>query len=175
MKNIEIKALAPLGLEEARERIRALGDFQWKQRQKDTFYKVPAGRLKIREEYEGGDLQRAELIPYVRPDLEGPKESEYSVIPLPSPEETAGLFSRILGVSGVVTKTRELWLLYERSVRVHLDEVEGLGEFLEIEAVVSDDSPAELQARRVDELLGALGIEEEHLIKRAYVDMLGKE
>jgi predicted adenylyl cyclase CyaB len=97
--------------------------------QVDTYFQVPRGRLKLRE----SSLSGGQLIPYLRRDERGPKRSDYQVIPVSDPSAVRGLLEAILGRHRVVRKRREIFL-YE-NVRIHLDEVEGLGTFVELEAV----------------------------------------
>lgn len=178
MNNIEIKARAPIGVEVIRRNIVGLGgQHQWTRRQVDTFFRVTAGRLKLRQEFTE-DFEKAELIPYFRPDIPGPRASDYLVIPVDKPETLVRLLTEMLGVIGQVSKTRELWLLDNHTVRVHLDTVEGLGEFCEIEALVKADDEntlnacLEKQTQRTHTLLDLLGIVKQDLIGQAYLDLL---
>jgi len=112
-----------------------------------------------------------QLIPYLRPDLEGPKRSDYQLVPVPEPEETRRLFSALLGVHKVVRKEREIALV--GNVRIHLDRVEGLGTFLELEAVFDASPEAEAEERKkVDRLMEQLGIRPEDLIDTSYEAMV---
>ncbi|MGB2867964.1 MAG: class IV adenylate cyclase [Bacteroidota bacterium] len=99
--------------------------------QTDTYYAVPHGRLKLREFREG----TAELIFYTRPNKKGGRISDYSVVPLRSPAEMKQLLGRIYKVKEVVRKQRTLYLF--KNARIHLDRVDGLGQFIEFEVVVS--------------------------------------
>jgi predicted adenylyl cyclase CyaB len=137
--------------------------------QEDTFFSVPEGRLKLRVFPDG----KGELIAYRRPDAVGPKTSEYFVYRTPHPEPLADLLTRALGVRGVVRKRRLLYLA--GPTRIHLDEVEGLGAFLELEVVLADGQPeaeGEAIARR---LLAELGVCDEDRVAAAYVDLLEEE
>lgn len=185
IRNTEVKARAPRGVTALREVLPGLGAvYQWTRRQVDTFFTTPRGRLKLREEYEGGCLLNAELIPYLRADSAEVRESRFAVLPVATPEVVHGLFADILGVRSVVEKVRELWLVHDETVRVHLDEVAGLGAFCEIEAVVETEAGltvpgldvaavAALQEQRTHELLAALGLGPEDIQARAYADLLG--
>jgi predicted adenylyl cyclase CyaB len=132
-------------------------------KQVDTYFRAREGRLKLRE----SSLDGGQLVPYLRPDTPGPKCADYQVIPV---EDAAGLkllMTRILGVHRVVLKEREI-LLYE-NVRIHLDRVEGLGEFVELEAVFDGSPAAEVEQRRVvDFLMEALGIDAGDLLAGSY-------
>ncbi len=134
--------------------------------QMDTFFVVPRGRLKLREFSDGS----GELIFYERPDRAGPKESSYARCACSDPKAVLAVLSQALGVRGVVEKRRVLFMM-GRS-RIHLDEVRGLGSFLEIEVVLGDgESPAGGE-RIARELLAALGIPESALVAHAYIDLL---
>ncbi len=134
--------------------------------QTDTFYEVPFGRLKLRE-FEDG---RAELIAYERPDCTGPAHSSFVRFPCTDPQSLHEVLSRSVGVRGVVEKRREV--IHVGQTRLHLDDVAGLGSFLELEVVLREDqSPGEGEAI-ARELMGAFGIESESLIDVAYIDLL---
>src|SRR5258708_11070756 len=104
-------------------------------RQEDTFFDTPAGRLKLRIL----TPQRAQLIFYARPDQEGPKRSDYHLFETHDPQNLLSTLGLALGVRGIVRKTRYLYLVDQ--TRVHLDEVEGLGHFMELEVVMRADQP----------------------------------
>ena len=133
--------------------------------QEDTFFKTKRGRLKLRRlgENEG------ELIYYERPDEQGPTESRYMIIPTRDPVVLRDALSKALGISGVVRKRREVY--HVAGTRVHMDSVEGLGEFIELEAVLGADESQEDGRARVRELSTALGIEDADLVDCAYIDL----
>jgi len=134
--------------------------------QADTFFHVPHGRLKLRRFDDGS----GELIHYERPDAEGPKESLYTIARVEQPEQIAALLTDALGVRCVVRKTRTLLLVGQ--TRIHLDQVEGLGSFLELEVVLRpDQDPAEGE-RIAAELMRRLGIDAQALVSGAYADLL---
>lgn len=164
MPNIEIKAIYP-DLEKAREVCRRLGaTFVGVDRQIDTYFKVPNGRLKLRE----SSLSGAYLIPYLRPNQEGPKKSDYARLEVADAELTKNLFSQILGVDLVVKKNREIFLI--DNVRVHLDDVDGVGCFFEFEAVYDLDTVAQhkIEEIKVQTLMKEFNITEESLQKTSY-------
>ena len=103
----------------------------------DTYFRTRAGRLKLRE----SSLSGGELIPYLRPDAGGARRSDYRVIPVDDPPGVKALLTELLGVHRVVVKQREIFLA--GNVRIHLDRVEGLGTFLELEAVFDGHPAAE--------------------------------
>ena len=139
--------------------------------QVDTFFKVPKGRLKLRESTLKGDM----LIPYLRPNVRGPKTSQYVVIPIPDAAKTKLLLKATLGVEGVVEKQRELYLL--GNVRIHLDRVKGLGNFLEFEAVISKDTPKNRKAEtnKVKKLLDVFEVGPKDLLENSYRDLLKRK
>jgi predicted adenylyl cyclase CyaB len=137
-------------------------------RQVDTYYCTREGRLKLRE----SSLAGGQLVPYLRPDASGPRRADYQVIPVEDAAGLKALMSRILGVHRVVRKQREIFLY--RNVRIHLDRVEGLGEFVELEAVF-DGSPAAAAEQRhaLDFLMRELGIDPADLVAGSYEGLVG--
>lgn len=134
--------------------------------QEDTFFVTPKGRLKLR--LLGPD--RAQLVWYTRPDQEGPKRSDYEIFETKEPEKLKSILAAAYGLRGVVRKTRYLYLVGQ--TRVHLDDVEGLGQFLELEVVLREgQSEAEGQAIAED-LMMKLGVEKEDLLEGAYMDLI---
>ena len=136
--------------------------------QTDTFFQVPEGRLKTREFADGS----GELIFYRRPDAEGPKTSSYAISRTADGSALRGLLSTALEVRGVVRKKR-LLLLAGRT-RIHLDEVEGLGSFMELEVVLADGDDPAGGDQEAAELMAKLGIHAEDLVSGAYIDLLEK-
>lgn len=130
-------------------------------RQRDTYFRVPHGRLKLREQ-EGAP---AELIEYRRADEAVARESRYERVPAADGLREA--LASSLGVRVVVDKARRL-LLHD-DVRIHLDEVAGLGRFVELEALVRDGDTGDA-ARRCEHVRAALGIED--IEPRGYADLL---
>jgi predicted adenylyl cyclase CyaB len=136
--------------------------------QRDTYFEVPRGRLKLREEPHAV----ATLIAYERPDLVGNKESRYRLIEVPDPAELRAALESVLGIKVVVAKSRRLFI--HEGVRIHLDRVEGLGDFIEFEGVAIDgEDPARFTAL-LDDLRGSLGIRDEDLLRESYSDLLPK-
>lgn len=133
--------------------------------QRDTFFWVPEGRLKLREE-----SGTAELIHYQRADQPQATASRYWRRPIQDPEEMKEVLDRHLGVTAVVSKRRRL--LVKDNVRIHLDEVEGLGAFVELEATPPPGHRPESQIDQINALRRALGISDELLVAGAYADQL---
>lgn len=137
-------------------------------RQEDTFFSCRTGRLKLR--VEGDGKEGGQLIFYERPDTPGPKASCYRVIAVPDPAAMKEALARALGTRGRVVKERSLFLV--GATRIHLDRVEGLGDYIELEVVLEEGvSEAEGEAC-ADDLMKSLGIEPEDLVSGAYVDLL---
>jgi len=138
-------------------------------RQEDTFFRSRRGRLKLRRFSDTS----GELIHYERPDVEGPTESRYMIIPTTEPDVLKKALSQGLGTLGTVVKRREVFLV--EGTRIHFDEVEGLGQFLELEAVLEPGETPESGEERVRKISSELGIDESDLIDAAYIDLLLKQ
>ena len=134
--------------------------------QEDTFFNVPAGRLKLR--ILAPDL--GYLIFYQRPDQEGPKRSDYSLAETHDPASLKLTLSQALGVRGVVRKTRFLYMIGQ--TRVHLDDVEGLGHFLELEVVLRDGQSDTDGQAIAESLMQELGVDPSALLEGAYMDLI---
>lgn len=134
--------------------------------QVDTYFHCPHGRLKLRE----GNIERA-LIHYLRPDQAGPKCSEV-ILYQPQPgDELKQILARSLGVLVVVDKRREIY--FADNLKLHLDLVEGLGSFVEIEAIGDAAHPErEGLLRQCQEFMEILQVQLSDLIERSYSDLL---
>ncbi len=166
MLNIELKARCE-NLGRLRESLKSLGaEGQEPERQIDTYFRVAHGRLKLRESLQSDP----ELIYYARGDVAGARESHYEIYLVEDPEGLKAILKKALGVQAVVAKRREIYLI--GNVRVHLDKVQDLGVFVELEGVV--ENPMELGsiADEVQRLQQALGIESRELIKESYSDLM---
>lgn len=164
--NIEIKARAR-NFDEIRRQAEQLSEVPGEViPQEDIFFNTPQGRLKLR--ILSGD--QAQLIYYTRPDQEGPKRSDYHIFHTADPANLQRVLELAYGVRGIVRKTRYLYLVGK--TRVHLDDVEGLGQFMELEVVMKEgQSDAEGQAI-AESLMASLGIERDDLLEGAYMDLL---
>jgi predicted adenylyl cyclase CyaB len=136
--------------------------------QDDTFFRCDAGRLKLRRFSDGA----GELIFYRRANEQGPKESFYIRSPTTAPDSLRELLALAYGAAGRIKKHRTLFLIGR--TRVHLDRVEGLGEFLELEVVLGEGERADAGVREAQRLMEMLGIAPSQLIDRAYVDLIGR-
>jgi len=165
-RNVEIKAKVS-NLDAFRKAALALSDTPGSLIiQKDTFFAVAQGRLKLRNFGNG----LGELIRYHRPDATGPKVSDYSISPTSDPDGLTDLLSRVMPVLGVVAKERTLFMAGR--TRIHLDDVQGLGWFMELEVVLTEEETpvdGEVEAQR---LMKILGINKDDLVEGAYLDML---
>ncbi len=170
MKNIEIKA-SYRDLNRARAIARQLAaEPHGVLDQLDTYFRVPVGRLKLRETGTFGSMMTAELIFYRRADEARARESDYDVVPVNDPTGLKRALDRAIGTWRTIAKRRELWML--DNVRIHLDEVEGLGNFVELEAVVDRSHPAEACSATIDRLAAAFGIQAGERIAESYSDLL---
>lgn len=166
MQNIEVKARLH-DRAKAERRLEALGARRlWSRRQKDTFFAVPMGWLKLREAEE----RPSELISYLRStESAGPRASDYDVIVVKDPPTWKRLLGRVLPVDKVVEKERTLWI-YEQT-RIHLDRVDGLGEFLELETVVESLDPSAARAEN-ERVVRALALDPADFLAMPYRDLI---
>lgn len=165
-RNVEVKArVADLGA--ARAVAEGLGArHEWTDVQVDRYYRLDGGpRLKLRTCGRGP----AELIRYDRPEATAVRTSAYEITR--PRDEARGVCLVPEGEPlAVVRKRRELWLL--DNVRIHLDAVDGLGTFLELEAVVDGAHDEATCGRQVEGLLDALGILPSDCVRASYGDLL---
>src|SRR5688572_7763454 len=138
--NIEIKARCtdPSFI---REYLRSRGAvFKGTDNQTDTYFKVNHGRLKLRE----GNIEN-NLIYYERTNQAGPKGSKFHLVKVEDATGLKEVLTKSSGVKAIVNKQREIW--YIDNVKFHIDVVEELGSFIEIEAgnILADLSREKLQ------------------------------
>ncbi len=163
-RNVELKAIDP---DPARSLAvcRELGaEDRGVLRQRDTYFRARSGRLKLREEEPGG----AVLIQYDRPDAAQARESRYRLTRVQDPGELLASLDAALGTLVVVDKERHLFLW--DGVRIHLDSVQGLGSFVELEGVAAPESDLGAEREKVARLQRELGIEE--VLTDSYSDRL---
>jgi predicted adenylyl cyclase CyaB len=165
-RNIEIKARVA-SIEALMPRARALvqRDAELIQ-QDDTFFRVPQGRLKLREFADGS----AELIHYQRADTLEAKLSDYRRVAVPEAAALREALERALGLLGRVRKQRMLMIAGQ--TRIHLDRVDGLGDFVELEVVLRDNQSEADGVRIADQLMHELGLAQAERIAGAYLDLL---
>jgi len=166
MQNIEIKAKYE-DLDRAENIARKVGaNFESSIHQLDTYFFVNNGRLKLREISTGTN----QLIYYVRPNQAGPKTSAYHIYPVEAPKQLKKILAAALGIWKSVEKQREVYLFDE--VRIHLDKVYSLGNFLEFEGVVSPESDKSKISEKVDWLISQFEIRNSDLIEVSYSDLV---
>lgn len=164
--NIEIKARAR-DFDEIRRRAESLSSAPMEAiPQEDIFFHTAQGRLKLRILSE----DRAQLIYYTRPDQEGPKRSDYHIFHTSDPANLKRVLELAYGIRGVVRKTRYLYLVGQ--TRVHLDDVEGLGQFMELEVVMGEGQSDQEGQAIAQDLMASLGVEPSELLEGAYMDLL---
>lgn len=163
-RNIEIKAKA-----ENFERQKQLAAALTKEppqllHQKDIFYHTTNGRLKLR--FENG---RGTLIGYNRPNEAGPKLSNYILSYTAEPDSLNECLAMVLQTRGIVEKTRWVYLIDQ--TRVHLDQVQGLGAFLELEVVLRQEQTLKEGEAIAQAIMKQLEISPECLCTHAYIDL----
>lgn len=165
-RNIEIKVRIER-IEALLPRARALADGAPQLiEQDDCFFSVPHGRLKLRRLANGS----AELIHYHRPDQAGARASDYVRVPVSDPDALTEALTRATGQRGRVRKQR--WLLKVGQIRIHLDRVEALGDFLELEVVLRDGQGDDEGRAIAEALMAGLGLADAPRLAGAYLDLL---
>jgi predicted adenylyl cyclase CyaB len=167
-RNIEIKAKV-----NNIERLRSLAESIATEpcqvlHQEDVFFPCVTGRLKLRI-FSGSS---GELIAYKRPDTQDARESEYQVCRTSRPQQLRDVLAQALGETVTVKKKRQVFLVGQ--TRIHLDEVEELGDFMELEVVLAGDETPDYGREIVARLMKQLEIKESDLVSRAYADLLLK-
>ena len=134
--------------------------------QTDTYFNSPHGRLKLRE----GNIEN-NLIYYERENQAGPKQSHFQLVKVPDASGLKNVLTQSMGIKVIVKKKREIY--YIDNVKFHIDEVPGLGSFIEIEAgnILADLSKDQLQ-EQCDFYLKEFGVGENELVEVSYSDML---
>jgi len=164
--NVEIKAKC-----QDPEKIHAIlknehADYKGEDHQIDTYFDCPKGRLKLRE----GNIENT-LIFYERNNQAGPKDSLVKLDHLQPGHNLKSILEQAYGKKCVVDKKRHIYFI--NNVKFHVDEVQGLGSFVEIEAIDSDNSIG--QAKLEDQcrhFMGLFGVKEDDLIDCSYSDMI---
>lgn len=164
--NIEIKARTDCA-DEIRELLKEQkADFKGIDQQVDTYFHVPNGRLKLRQ----GNIEN-HLIHYNRPDQEGPKQSDVTLHPVADGHSLKESLARALGILVVVDKRREISFI--DNVKFHIDDVKGLGSFVEIEAIDKEGVIGkEKLLEQCHYYMELLRIKESDLVSDSYSDML---
>ncbi|MDK9701189.1 MAG: class IV adenylate cyclase [bacterium] len=164
-RNVEVKARARdlIAVQKMLEQGGAKGKLL---HQHDTFYRCPDGRLKLRVFAEG----HGELIFYRRPDHTTAKLSQYWIYPTTDAHGLHEILAQCYGVLGEVIKQRLVFIIGQ--TRIHLDQVETLGDFLELEVVLKPEQPESDGERIAKEWMIRLAIRPEDLLSVAYIDLL---
>ena len=165
-RNVEIKARIS-SVEALVPRVAALADRGPVEiDQDDTFFVCERGRIKLR----ALSATEGQLIFYRRANQAGPKESRFVISPTASPDSLRDALTLAYGSAGRVRKHRTLYLVGR--TRVHLDRVESLGHFLELEVVLAEGESPDAGVKEARALMTALGLANDQLIDGAYVDLL---
>lgn len=164
--NVEIKAVVA-DLPALRERVERISGTPGEEiYQEDTFFVVPHGRLKLRV----FSPDHGELIYYERTDGLDPKPSHYLISRTSEPESLLDLLGASLGIAGHVRKHRTLYMI--GNTRVHLDEVEHLGTYMELEVVLAAGESTQDGEETARKLMDELHIDPSDLVRGAYVDLI---
>ncbi|HYE55504.1 MAG TPA: class IV adenylate cyclase [Chitinophagaceae bacterium] len=164
--NIEIKARTTRADAIRQYLISKGAEFRGKDHQSDTYFNVPNGRLKLRE----GNIEN-NLIYYHRPETAGLKQSDVELVGTPEPAALKTVLTQALGVKAVVRKQREIY--YIGNVKFHIDTLEGLGSFVEIEACSDNTSLSKEDLQDQCRMyMDAFGVEEKDLVNKSYSDMV---
>jgi len=164
--NIEIKART-IDQEKVRDILKSNNaEFMGVDHQVDTYFKVGSGRLKLRE----GKIEN-HLIHYDREDKRGPKKSSVLLYKYSPDQNLKEILTMSLGIFTVVDKEREIYFI--ENVKFHLDNVKGLGIFVEIEAIDKDGSiENEKLLEQCNYYLNLLNISKDDLVENSYSDLM---
>lgn len=143
-------------------------DFKGEDHQIDTYFESKNGRLKLRE----GSIEN-NLIHYERDDQKGPKQSKVTLLTTQPKSALKEILTKAIGIKVVVDKKREIYFI--NNVKFHIDQVEGLGNFVEVEAIDIDGTLGNKKlAEQCNKYLKEFGIAEDQLISNSYSDMLSQ-
>ena len=164
--NVEIKAKCTDAAFIRNYLLKAGADFKGVDEQTDTYFNVANGRLKLRE----GNIEN-NLIFYERSNQSGPKSSHFQLVKIEDANGLKEVLTKSNGIKVVVKKRREIY--YIKNVKFHIDEVPGLGSFIEIEAgnILADLSSDQLK-EQCSFYISQFGIKKEDMIESSYSDML---
>ena len=136
--------------------------------QEDIYFNCSEGRLKLRR----FSSSEGELIFYERADTAAAKESRYRILPTSDPDGVIKAMIDRYGYLGNVRKTRTVYFV--DNARIHLDDVDGLGSYVEIEVVLGEGETVEQGTATVAGLMERLGIREKDLVGESYIDLLSQ-
>ncbi len=167
MKNIEIK-FRIVSFNELYAFVQKLPEVKNLQalRQTDTYFQVPRGRLKLRQH----DSGQAQLIYYERNDITRARESTYQIYQTHNADLLHHLLETSLGIDVTVRKERQLLMF--RNVRLHLDRVDKLGEFLELESVIDETTDSHTARKNLNEIRRKLKSFDLIPVAESYSDLL---
>lgn len=164
--NIEIKAKTDKSVLIKKFLLENKASYKGLDLQTDTYFKVPSGRLKLRQ----GNIEN-NLIFYNRINAPGPKQSDFDLVPVENCHELKSVLAKALGIEIEVQKRREIYFI--ENVKFHLDFLEGLGHFVEIEASNKPSFfPIEKLQQQCNYYRNAFGITDQDLVSTSYSDML---
>jgi len=164
--NIEIKARTSDQGKVRNLLLKSNAEFKGIDQQTDTYFNVPAGRLKLRQ----GNIENA-LIYYTRTNEAGPKQSNCELWPVPDSNGLKQILENSLGILVTVTKTREIYFI--ENIKFHIDTIKELGNFIEIEASnKTADLPAEVLREQCQRYIDLFGIMRDEMVEVSYSDML---
>jgi predicted adenylyl cyclase CyaB len=164
--NIEIKARTAHAAGIRNYLLENGAEFRGIDQQLDTYFRVPQGRLKLRQ----GNIENA-LISYKRNNESGPRQSEFNLLPVADGNDLKLLLERALGIIAVVKKQREIY--YIDNVKFHIDFLESLGEFVEIEATDQNGArPVDNLRQQCEFYMRQFSIRDADLVNVSYSDML---
>ncbi|HEV7753223.1 MAG TPA: cytidine deaminase [Baekduia sp.] len=172
LRNVELKARDPEPTRTLQAALEAGALDQGALQQRDTYFAAREGRLKLREEHPEGEggAPHAQLIAYARADEAVARTSAYHLVDVPDPAALGAALDAALGISVVVEKTRRL--LLADGVRIHLDHVDGLGDWIELEAVAPAGSDLSAEHAKVAELRAILGMTDDRVVATGYAALL---
>ena len=165
-QNIEIKAIAKNVAKQQKIAESLSGKPPQILKQEDFYFNIPKGRLKLRVL----SIKKGQLIYYERPDEPGPKLSNYQIYETNTPNKLIEVLDSSYGIRNIVRKTRHLYI-YKRT-RIHVDIVDNLGEFIELEVIMGRNDNHSNGKEETLSLIKMLDIEEEDLINCSYIDLL---
>ena len=164
--NVEFKAHC-----ENPDRVRDLlakegADYKGRDHQVDVYFNVFNGRLKLRK----GNIENS-LIAYQRDDISGSKQSDVHLLKIESDTQLEEILTTTLGVKVIIDKQRDIYFI--GNVKFHVDNVKGLGSFVEVEAIdLEGNIGREKLQQQCDHYRAMLGIRDEDLIAKSYSDLL---
>ena len=167
MENIELKGKIE-SLEHARKVCEQIGaEFEWQRLQQDIYYAIGDERLKLRI----ADNEPRYLVHYLRPSTESARKCESRILRLENccHSDARSFFNTALKPCAQVVKTRQLFMW--QGVRIHLDSVKGLGDFIEFEHPIGKYTREEAKARTLS-LVALFGIRESDIVLGSYSDMV---